>query len=279
MPVAPDRILHSFEHDATLGAIVDTVSNCLGGQLWFRGEAQDFPIPANSELARVTPRPNLDPITPDFTFGPHSFPLRVLTLYEQDIITCIQKNPPPDPYFPSLLTHLDHPGWLALARHHRQPTRLVDVTWDLLVAVYFACSDAPEKDGFIFAYSGLWDPNTHHPVKHYKDLYDAAIGDKIPAYRDAEITTPGTLETHAEMLATETKSIRGDMAYLFRCEDVINERMSTQRGAFIWRGDPTLPLFDGVANTFAFRIAATAKLGIIRQLNILGINKIELRLP
>jgi len=68
------------------------------------------------------------------------------------------------------------------------------------------------------------------------------------------------------------------MAYLFECNDVINERMVAQRGAFIWRGDPMLSLFDGVNNVFVFKIRAGAKARIAQRLNVLGINAVTLRL-
>ena len=80
------------------------------------------------------------------------------------------------------------------------------------------------------------------------------------------------------MLAAEARTVRGDMAYPFECNDVINERMVAQRGAFVWRGDPALPLLEGVNNVFAFRISGAAKGRITIQLNILGINATTLRI-
>ena len=92
------------------------------------------------------------------------------------------------------------------------------------------------------------------------------------------MSNPGTLDQHAEMLTAEAKAIRSDMAYLFECTDVVNERIAAQRSAFVWRGDPALPLLDGVNNVFAFRISSHAKPGIIKQLNILGVNSHTLRI-
>jgi hypothetical protein len=41
--------------------------------------------------------------------------------------------------------------WLALAQHHGLPTRFLDWSHNLLVALYFAVSASPEKDGILFA--------------------------------------------------------------------------------------------------------------------------------
>jgi hypothetical protein len=196
------------------------------------------------------------------------------------MIEDIQQNPPIDPYFPSLLSQPDHPGWLALARHHGFPTRLLDVTRDLFVAVYFACEDPIVEDGFIFAYIDPWNPERNNPgrVTTYVDLFDAALGDRIPAYRRAENERPGTIRDNAAILEEDYGRGRADLIYLFECNDVINERMVAQRGAFIWRGDPTRPLLDGVPNVFVIRIRSGAKQAIIQKLNVLGINRTTLRL-
>jgi len=50
------------------------------------------------------------------------------------------------------LTHRDSIEWLTLMQHYGMPTRLLDWTSNLLVALYFACEDL-ENDGALFVYN------------------------------------------------------------------------------------------------------------------------------
>lgn len=273
------NIFAAFDDAATLGQVVDRVG-ALGGEMWFRGESIEYRIPAYPALARQAAGGGLDmrPIEGDYSDASHTFPLRVLTRAERDITERFKANPPADPYFRRLLSSPDHPGWLALARHWGEPTRLLDVTRDLFVALYFACSADQDKDGFIFVFFNPANLERNNPLRccDYRDLYDAALGDSIPAYREHEKAHPGTLQQHAPKLVADRNSeggrARRDMIYLFECKEVINERMAAQRGAFIWRGDPTCSLL-GETNQIVLKVAAGAKSRIEQRLNVLGINR------
>jgi hypothetical protein len=67
--------------------------------------------------------------------------------------------------------------WLQLAQHHGLPTRLLDWTQNLSVALYFAC-EKPDADGLVFAFNPrdlnrlslprkgieIVDPDEHRPI-------------------------------------------------------------------------------------------------------------------
>ncbi len=279
MELAGIQILEDFSENDSLGKIVDTVASRIGGNVWFRGEAKDYPTPAMPLLAR---QDNLDltRIEPDFTHNELSFPIGILTKAEEIILSKLRASPPDDPYFHRLVESPNDPAWLALARHHGYPTRLLDVTRDLLVALYFACSDLPEQYGYLFAFIEPWDPDANRQEKpdSIVRLLDAALGDSIPAYRDANETEPGVLIRYVHKLASGWQ-VRYSHAYLWECTVVLNERMVAQRGAFLWRGDPKESILScSGSNPFIFRIHPQTKPRILQSLNKLGISDNTLKI-
>ena len=53
---------------------------------------------------------------------------------------------------------------LALMRHHGIPTRLLDITENALVSLYFACCSADDRDGEVFAFKNNELDVTNYPV-------------------------------------------------------------------------------------------------------------------
>ena len=53
---------------------------------------------------------------------------------------------------------------LALLQHHGIPTRLLDVTENALVALYFACCSKPDTDGEVFVFKHEHRDVTNYPV-------------------------------------------------------------------------------------------------------------------
>jgi hypothetical protein len=72
-------------------------------------------------------------------------------------------------------------SWLALMQHHGAPTRLLDVTKSVFVALYFATAHLDKSDGVIYA---MFTPTYAYSVKGYGDERIRSI---LVAHSDDEI--------------------------------------------------------------------------------------------
>ena len=68
----------------------------------------------------------------------------------------------------------DYMAWLEIAQHFQVPTRLLDFTYNSLVALYFACSSQPEIDGAVW----ILDENGYRETFYNKYKSDYAIKSK-----------------------------------------------------------------------------------------------------
>lgn len=88
-------------------------------------------------------------------------------------------------YFDQVPGERDTLGWLAFLRHHGVPTRLLDATWSIFVATFFAVSDrGNDVDAAVWAFNqgqlhqGLWSSLLSQKDKlFYKPGYGGALLD------------------------------------------------------------------------------------------------------
>jgi hypothetical protein len=144
--------------------------------------------------------------------------------------------------------------WAALAQHHNHdqiyPTRLLDVTSDILVATYFACNKYNDSDGYVFY--GDFSKN------------DLAIGGRVKTdgsfFDIVEIEDPNfPIDGWKPSERTLT------LAPL----PFPNRRMTVQRGALVWARNPSGGYFNQIRQLI-IKIPAECKKEMLFLLKVMG---------
>lgn len=162
--------------------------------------------------------------------------------------------------------------WLSLMQHHGAPTRLLDFTYSIYVAAYFALERA-DDDAVIWAVNGPW------AVQESARLLDAA------GKADPRIVKEGFLEHH-EALARNWFFEAPLVAVAYPINPYrLNERLRIQRGVFMIVGDVTksfmdnlsaLPDADSPQHVVKIVIPAAQRLTALSQLFYMGIARSSL---
>ena len=268
----PGDPLRCIENVADLFELIQPYARGAGGW-WMRGEAQLFPQPCLPKFARDhitfgSADPSVEangltlaePLEQD-SMG-NSVLVNCLTRQELEIIQDFQRNSPGDEYFDNLVgDDENHPGWFSYAQHYGYSTRMLDVTRDPLVALYFACQPADSRSGRIWLYPHPVSGHGPHPPSTLHDIFEPAISDK-----DA-------LAWHQQRRLSEYTPQQGvqrgliEMNFLLDYE-APNTRVVAQRGKFIWAGSPLWSLHQ---NVIGLEVPAEAKENLLSQVSPFGI--------
>jgi hypothetical protein len=164
-----------------------------------------------------------------------------------------------------------HMEWLALMQHHGAPTRILDFTYSLYVAVYFALEDA-SGDAAVWAINPGWAAKQSRALADGKAGADR-IGRRWHCSQDEQIF---------ESLFVSPPFVR------MVCPlnpFLLNDRLRFQLGAFLVPGDVTcsfannleaLPDHDRSENVYRLKLSAEMKREALRQLFLMNVTRASL---
>ena len=235
--------------------VYDFVSNCRtdtqGFKLYYRGQANSEWI-VESSIMRKDYQYNIyvDVTNMQGYENDHPMLKASLSVYEKHMINDVMKS------YPNEFHGLSSFQVLSKLQHHGLPTRLIDITRNPFVAVFFACSDKwqSKKDGAIYVFYGKPYQQDHSFVRKVLDV--AIYGNGV--YNE-EVYKPYGYSS---------------MPSLIIDPDYEHTRIKAQQGAFVWENNSIDT--DNLVTGIKIIIPTNYKENIIEQLDLVGINRSSL---
>jgi hypothetical protein len=175
---------------------------------------------------------------------------------------------------------------LVRMQHYSLPTRLLDITYNPIVALYFTCLDSPRKDGEFLSFSmqkssiKYFDSDTVSCVANLSNLTDRQRNE-IRAMSDSGTLNNGDTGLRllhfikAEKPYFLAKIELSDLYGVYAVKPKrTNQRILAQQGAFFIFGlkSQLLDTNDFGIEVFRTKVPASAKKGILRELDGININ-------
>jgi FRG domain len=165
--------------------------------------------------------------------------------------------------------------WLSLMQHYGAPTRLLDFTYSIYVATYFALENAEgeeDKKCAVWAINGDW------AVRESGDLFKK--GSVQRTFLRAQITEKSAKAFNRTFMGRTSKPLACPMNP-FR----LNERLTIQKGVFMCPGDVTqpfesnlcsLPNWDKKQNVVKLHISQNRRREFLDSLSDMNISRATL---
>jgi len=155
-------------------------------------------------------------------FYPHNIDTSLLFTEEQTMMKEFRWKYPL--YSKSQPAHEDFLEWFTIMQHHGAPTRLVDITRSLFVAVYFATSEHLPVDSAVWAINGTLLRS--HLSSRYMELHskNVATHDEISHYAH---------QCANELFQGPAWQQDPPKGIYYIEPQIVNERLARQQGAFL----------------------------------------------
>lgn len=136
-------------------------------------------------------------------------------------------------YLEDLPSDADTLRWYSLMQHHGAPTRLLDFTYSVYVAVYFAVESANPGD-----HCALWAVDANWCWTRAKEKLGSSLRKRI----ESDETRGKTPALQAELLARQIPRVVPDNSFF------LDERLAIQQGVFLVPLDMTKPFMDNLVS-------------------------------
>ncbi|MBL1265849.1 FRG domain-containing protein [Candidatus Methylomicrobium oryzae] len=143
--------------------------------------------------------------------------------------------------------------WLTLMQHYRLPTRLLDWTTNLLVALFFCCNEEKDKDGAIFVFNPVSDLSLPNDFGKFLEIQVTSY-DKTLFYEQLFMLSDNAFGEETKINGIKIKDIKNDVGYkissicnVSRCFEAF-ESLEKFHGI-----DQYVSLIDNFSDIYTFR--------------------------